>query len=268
MSAFKLFGGSRREPHAVLPKCPNFDFHCHLLPGIDDGSRDEACSIEMLSEMKRQGVSAVVATPHYNAEKEYPDAFIKRRTSAAYALWNAMQDAGEELPQVYLGAEVGYFSGIGRSVEMKKLCIEGTNFILVEMPFCDWDSYIVSDIISLRDVLGLRPILAHIERYIGYARKNDFDELLSSGIRFQSNAEFFIDKKTRKKALDMFGNSMISLVGSDAHDTVNRAPNIKDGLLVLADEFGDDAVLHLSESGKNILSKAHSFDRTVSGNRE
>ena len=41
------------------------DFHTHILPGIDDGSDSVECSIEMLKQEAEQGISHVVATPHF-----------------------------------------------------------------------------------------------------------------------------------------------------------------------------------------------------------
>ena len=41
------------------------DFHSHLLPAIDDGSKDIAMSLEILQETRRQKVRKIVATPHF-----------------------------------------------------------------------------------------------------------------------------------------------------------------------------------------------------------
>lgn len=52
------------------------DFHSHILPGIDDGSRDVSMSLELLKESRNQGIGAVVATPHFYANNNTIDRFL------------------------------------------------------------------------------------------------------------------------------------------------------------------------------------------------
>ena len=58
------------------------DLHTHILPGMDDGSPDEACSVEMLRRQKAQGVQAVCGTSHYYRRQNSIDAFCERRAAA------------------------------------------------------------------------------------------------------------------------------------------------------------------------------------------
>ena len=44
------------------------DMHSHLLPGIDDGAQDMEETMQALQEAYRQGIRAVIATPHYYPE--------------------------------------------------------------------------------------------------------------------------------------------------------------------------------------------------------
>ena len=43
------------------------DFHSHILPGMDDGSKSTQESLEMLDMLRAQGVDTVAATPHFYA---------------------------------------------------------------------------------------------------------------------------------------------------------------------------------------------------------
>ena len=41
------------------------DFHTHILPGVDDGSKNLDESLQLLQMEQQQGIDIVVLTPHY-----------------------------------------------------------------------------------------------------------------------------------------------------------------------------------------------------------
>ena len=102
------------------------DFHTHILPVIDDGSQSISESVTLLRMQMHQGVRAVVATPHFYADQNSPEAFLEKRNRVwrqlAPYLW-------PELPKVYLGAEVQYFEGIASVEEISLLKIEGSDLL-------------------------------------------------------------------------------------------------------------------------------------------
>ena len=60
------------------------DFHSHILPGIDDGSKSTEESLEMLDMLRAQGVVTVAATPHFYARENTPEVFLQKHgTSCA-----------------------------------------------------------------------------------------------------------------------------------------------------------------------------------------
>ena len=115
------------------------DFHSHILPGVDDGSRSVEQSLQMLRAEADQGIMRIVATPHFYARHDDPDRFIRRRNAAAAALQKDMEDH-PGFPQIVLGAEVHYFPGISESEHLSKLTIEGTDYVLIEMPTPPWSA--------------------------------------------------------------------------------------------------------------------------------
>ena len=114
------------------------DFHSHILPGIDDGSRSTAQSLDMMKLELDQGIGRIVATPHFYADRISVDKFLSRRQQAYEKVMAAMDEQGRKAPVFYLGAEVYYFGGIGKAEMLPKLCMEDTDTILLEMPFCQW----------------------------------------------------------------------------------------------------------------------------------
>lgn len=213
------------------------DFHSHILPGIDDGARTSEESLKMLELMAAQGVSKVVSTSHFYPEHESPDSFLSRRTKAAGRLKAVMHDG---LPDIYLGAEVAYFPGISRCEQLTELAIRGTRLILVEMPFCRWSSAVIDELFTIRDSMGLIPVVAHIERYIDQ-RPGTFGELAADGILLQSNAEHFLDFWHKRRALKLLENGYIHLLGSDCHRIDRRVPNLPEAAQYIRDKLGEAA---------------------------
>ena len=58
------------------------DFHSHILPAMDDGSKNIEESLQMLRMLQEQGVERVIATPHFYADENPPDVFLRRRADA------------------------------------------------------------------------------------------------------------------------------------------------------------------------------------------
>lgn len=207
------------------------DFHTHILPGIDDGSSCVEQSLEMLQLMQRQGITKVVATPHFYANHDSPRRFLARRAAAAERLMAALpQDA----PQIYFGAEVHYFEGISDCEVLSELAIGDTKLVLVEMPAAPWRSRMLQELQGIFHKQGLTPVIAHIDRYITPLRTYGIpEELLRLPVLVQANAGFFIHRSTRSMALRMLRSDRIHLLGSDCHNTDTRKPNLGDALKII-----------------------------------
>ena len=216
------------------------DLHSHVLPHIDDGSDSVEESLEMLRYAYAQGVRKIVATPHFYPNMTNPVDFLEKRGRAVEALSDAVSERkslGEDLPTIYLGAEVAYFDGISRSAAVSDLCILGTKLLLVEMPFEHWSETNVGELISLK-AKGFQPIVAHYDRYYSYQEKGLLDRLLESGIAIQLNAEAFLRFGTKRQALGMVSMGAVSFLGSDCHNMTTRMPNLSDAVRVVEKSLG------------------------------
>lgn len=214
------------------------DVHTHILPGVDDGSEDEEMSLQMLKREDMQHIGSVFLTPHFYADMNDPDTFLRKRSSAMEKLKEKIASTGEEVPDLYLGAEVHYYRGIGRSEEVSKLCIGKSRFILIEPTFREWTPTLVDEIRELINQQDLKVIIAHIERYLDQDKRL-FRELIEDpSILIQSNAEFFLDRGTRRKALKMMKKGQIDLLGSDCHNLDTRVPCLREAVELIEDELG------------------------------
>lgn len=230
-----------------------FDFHTHILPGIDDGSTGVEESIAMLRELKRQGVDGIAATPHFYADRISPDDFFARRQSS----WEKLQPHLEsDVPEIRLGAEVRYFEGINRYDGLKQFCIEGTNLLLLEMPLCVWTKRMVTALAELNGYEGITLLMAHIERYYHAQSKGTWDYLLDCGIRMQISTDFFINRFTRPSAMKLLRNERIHFLGTDCHDTKTRKPNMAEAVAVIQLKNEDAFLQRMEQREHRLLQEA------------
>ncbi len=226
------------------------DFHAHVLPGLDDGSDSTETSLRMLDMWREQGrVDTVCATPHFYPDRESPKRFLKRRRASWDRLASAMPEGG---PRILVGAEVFYFDGVAMTEDLPALCLEGTRLLLLEMPFVPWTSRMLDQVaeISRR---GLQPVIAHLERYLSFNDRQTVRSLMELDVLIQCNAEFFLDRHTARRALRMLRDGQIDLLGTDAHNTDSRAPNLAAALTLIEEKLGRSAMDELQASERRWL---------------
>ena len=198
------------------------DYHTHILPDIDDGSRTPEQSIEMLRKEAGQGVTDVVLSSHFYASQSNIQEFLISRQRALETL-RAHWEPG--LPRIHLGAEVQYFEGICVAEEICDLRIQGTKLLLLEMPFSPWSDRVIQDVLTLNERSDVQILLAHIDRYINFQPGNMWELLADQGILMQANSSFFQRFWTRYKAIKMVNEGLIHVLGTDCHSLNSRAPD-------------------------------------------
>ena len=230
------------------------DWHSHILPGMDDGSKNTEESIKLLSMLSEQGADTVIATSHFYANDESVDRFLERRAECYSKLCALLPDTA---PKILLGAEVSYYQGIGRLEELPRLCIEGTDLLLLEMPFARWSKSMIREIIEITVQRSITVILAHIERYLDFQELEVFDELREYGVIMQVNAGFFKRVSTRRRARKLLLGGYIQLIGSDTHNIKSRPPNLGIAYDVIEKKFGKGFVDEVNEYGHLLLDKIY-----------
>ncbi len=231
------------------------DFHSHILPGVDDGSLDVEMSLAMLRMEAAQGISCVIATPHFYPQYDSPDRFLERRDRALARLLEAMEPE-PGLPELLLGAEVYFFRGMSQSDQLRRLTIAGKNCILIEMPPPPWTAEMYRELSDIWTQRGILPIVAHIDRYISPLRTHGIPESLARmPVLVQANASFFLDKRTGWMARQLLKAGWIHLLGSDCHNITTRKPNLGDALQCIRRRLGEAALEQLEYHQGNALGK-------------
>lgn len=226
------------------------DFHSHILPGIDDGSQSVAESLALLRLQKEQGVEIVAATPHFYANHTSVEEFLSRRERA---LGELLPSLPADAPQIVPGAEVRYYEGISRLAQLNALRIGNSKVLLLEMPFSPWTEYTVRELVDLCNQSGLRPVLAHIERYLRFQNPRVWERLLDSGMLMQVNASFFNEFRTRRKAMRMLAYGEAHLIGSDCHNLTDRPPQLQKAYDLIRKKLGDDFVDQMNDFASHLL---------------
>lgn len=227
------------------------DFHSHILPGIDDGSASLEESLALLRLEAEQGISHVIATPHFYPQRDEPERFLERRARAQAKLWETVR--GEDLPRITLGAEVYFFRGMSEWEQLPRLTIQETSSILIELPPPPWPDTVYQELERIWLNRGITPIIAHIDRYIGPFRTYDIPRRLAElPVLVQANAEFFLERSTAPMAMRMLKGDQIHLLGSDCHNLSSRKPNL--GMAVQRIE---------RKLGKTVLSRIQGYEDSV-----
>lgn len=227
------------------------DFHSHVLPGIDDGAKDINTSLDMLANSYEQGVKTVVATPHcyLTNEKSIP-IFIKKREQGYKLLKEAIKNDERKFPNIVLGCELRVSNEAPKPEELRKLCIENTDYIMVEMPYDEWNANYYDFIYTL--ILGgMKPIMAHIERFLDHY--SDFHNLYSFDLIYQVNADSFIHPAMKRKLPKLFEDGAIHLIGSDMHDMNKRPPSIKKAANRIIKGYGKYRLNYLMDNAYAVL---------------
>ncbi len=198
------------------------DYHSHILPEIDDGSKSAEESVQMLEKLSEQGLERVVATPHFYAHREESvESFIKKRKSA----YEKLCRKNIPVKEIHLGAEILMESGISECDGIEKLAIEGTNLILLEPPYYDCPKNLTDEIYSISYDYKLKPIIAHIHRYIGLYEKSEIEELLKIDAVFQINNQAFRNFREKHFVKSLIKEGYPLVFGSDCHNMTSRIPD-------------------------------------------
>ncbi len=210
------------------------DIHCHILPALDDGSGSMEESMEMLRIAVRSGITDIIATPHYRAgmRNPSPDTIRKRVREVRREAVKRGVDVN-----LYPGNEVRFFSELEDIPLSEKICtLNDSPYILIE--FSPTDSYrLIRN--ALDEVLGMElvPVIAHVERYRCLLEDwKQVEALRGMGAQIQVNASSLTGKaghKVKKLAWTLLRGHLVDYIGTDAHGSQNRTPDLRKCLKLL-----------------------------------
>ena len=249
---------AHKEGAAAVHTSPQwYDLHCHVLPNMDDGSQSRHESLWMLRESYAQGVRGIAATPHFYPP-ESVRRFVLRREEAYQRLMEyvAARDEPIPIPRLCLAAEVAYRPGLVYEDDLEQLCYGKSRYLLLEMPFRPWSTAVIQNVAYLCEKRRIRPVLAHLERFLPYEDEGLVRELLELDVVVQMNAGFLLRRETGGVARAMLREGMFQVLGSDSHNHDRRPPNLGFAIRALEEEGEHDLLRRVQEDNRTIFAAA------------
>lgn len=211
------------------------DIHSHILNDIDDGSKAIEMSINMLKKAELSGTTDIIATPHFmrgRFEVEYNEV-VKR----VEKLKEISRENNIDI-NIYSGQEVYYSRNILEYYNDKLIgTINNTKYMLIELPMLEFNLDEVINTIYELQIRGIKPIIAHPERYKAFIKKPSMiNALIKEGMLFQLNGGSItgsFGKDVKKTAIKYLENNIYSFIGSDAHRDNGRDTDMTEALKAL-----------------------------------
>lgn len=227
------------------------DIHSHIVFGVDDGPSTKEESLALLREAFSQGVWTIVSTSHRRKNMfETPEEIIMTNFKEVQEL------AQKELPDLTIlyGAEIYYSQDVLEKLESKQIpTLNDTQYALIEFstrtPY--WE---IRNALSKILLLGVTPVIAHIERYDELENnKKRVKELIDMGCYTQINSssvlkpKLFRDKhrKFKKRAQYFLSHDMVHCVASDMHNLSSRPPYMKQAFDAISHQYGKERAQEL-----------------------
>lgn len=239
------------------------DIHCHILPDIDDGAKDMVEAVEMARIAYKEGITQIVATPHYIEDGEYLSEGIDEKVKKL----NSILKEKEIDLEILAGNEVYITPNMVSLIENKHInTINDTKYLLIEFPFFDIPNY-TEDIIFELKLRGLTPIIAHPERNKAISENlNMLIKYIDMGALCQINSGSItgkFGKETMETALDLVKHDMIHVVASDGHSMRGRKPSLKRAYEKVIGLYGEEKAKELFYANTQKIIEGKEIDITL-----
>ena len=199
------------------------DIHCHILPGLDDGSPDAATSLLMARTAVENGIGTVIATPHWIEGEHETDPIVVRRSVQEL---QAVLDSNAIALAILPGNEAFICPDLPDRVRRGDVLTlaDRKTHLLLELPYENLPMYF-DDVVFRLQLQGITPILAHVERY-RYVREDwrMLDRWVRRGCLAQINADSLHHGHGDEVVQSLVDRGLVACTATDAHDASNRAP--------------------------------------------
>lgn len=226
------------------------DHHSHILPAIDDGAKDIEESVQILDMMAKTGVGEVYCTPHFYPHKQSVEDFIESRKRAYDKLRPHLKP---EHPKLKMGAEVLLSSSLLTRDVLDKLKLEGTGFVLLEMPYVHFSQSVYDGLYNIADMKGIKVLVAHIERYLAFNSESEVKRLFAEeNVLGQINCTSLRKFGMRRKCLELIKDGYVHALGTDYHRIERNYAFMDEGVTILKKKLSKEHFARLERCSEMI----------------
>lgn len=220
------------------------DIHTHILPFIDDGSKTLEESIKLLEEEARIGVTDVFLTPHYIKHRNYLSTY--QQNKVVFDQFLAEVQKRHISVNLHLGNEVYYhFDSVSHLRNQTVVPMGCSKFVLIEFSTSEEEEDIAEAIHNMK-AIGLKPIIAHIERYPYLKNFHDYELIKKMGAYIQVNASSVTGSsggQYKKLAFKLIKAGLVDFIASDIHTF--RKNELLEAYQLVEKKFGNEVARHL-----------------------
>lgn len=236
------------------------DIHSHIIPGIDDGSKNMEMTLEMLRNADKDGTKEIVATPHYLLE--YGEAKIEEVKIFVKEINSIITKEGMNI-KVYSGQEVYFTENILQDYLDGNIgTLNDSRYMLIEFHMNRFEENIF-DIIYELQVRGITPIIAHPERYRSIIKNPlDINNFIDEGYLFQLDSGSLtgaFGKEVKKTAEVLVSNGIYNFIGSDAHNIKSRNTGISEAISLADNKKNGIGKVFIEDSRKMLNNEKVDF---------
>ena len=214
------------------------DIHTHILPGIDDGSKDIETSLAMLKEEENSGIKEVILTPHtgFNTSQWY------EKDELNNFFLSFLERAKDYNVKLYLGSEVLVTPSFTKGLKENRIkSLNDSKYLLIEFKFKEEEENIFNGAYNAT-CFGYIPIIAHPERYMNMSLDLAY-KLKEIGSLLQINTTSILGQfghHVKRMAKTLLKKGLVDLVASDSHSMGIRHPNLKSTLDLIKKKYHVD----------------------------
>jgi protein-tyrosine phosphatase len=211
---------------------PMIDLHCHILPGVDDGSLDLADSLAMARQAASDGIEQVCATPHIRHDH---DVRIEQIAGRVEELNRALGEEGLAV-EVLQGGEVAETAVEALSEEeLGRVSLGAGRWILLEPAPGPLSNTLIARVGHLAE-RGHRALIAHPERHLSADMYERIAALIAEGALVQATADFFLRERFADGMRMLAEQGLVHVLSSDAHSSHGGRPlHLREAFGVLAE---------------------------------
>ncbi|NHM30019.1 tyrosine-protein phosphatase [Neobacillus terrae] len=236
------------------------DIHSHILPGIDDGSKNMGESLMMAREAVKEGISTIIATPHHKNGKyeNYKSDIINKVNELNKVLENENVDL-EVLP----GQETRIYGEIVEGIKNDEiLSLSGSQYLFVEFPSSHVPKYTEQLFFDIQ-MKGYIPVIVHPERNQEIIERPDrLFHLVEKGALTQVTASSLsghFGKNIKNFSFQLIDSNLTHFIASDAHNVHNRTFKMEEAFNLVAKKYGIDMVYFFRENAELLVDNKSIF---------